>query len=209
MISSYNVQKQIYSATSDSTGELLVVLKTSISEEALQRCAAREMMSAVQELRKTSGLVLKDVVDIFMECDSKYVDFVKTFCKKSEQAIISRIKFIPTLGKAPGVVFATSSVTCLKHDAKRSFELKISFTKQTPIVDRAALLSKTKDESVVDMISSLVSMMSVSDLPSKGNSLTLGAFKQGKQVSLNDRVTVTLTRGSELFGSAGEMSGRK
>ena len=52
-------------------------------------------------------------------------------------------------------------------------------------------------------------MMSVSDLPSKGNSLTLGAFKQGKQVSLNDRVTVTLTRGSELFGSAGEMSGRE
>ena len=66
-----------------------MVLKTSISEEALQRCAAREMMSAVQELRKTSGLVLKDVVDIFMECDSKYVDFVKTFCKKSEQEFLN------------------------------------------------------------------------------------------------------------------------
>ena len=103
------------------------------------------------------------------------------------------------------------NLVCDLSETRRetSFELKISFTKQTPIVDRAALLSKTKDESVVDKISSLVSMMSVSDLPSKGNSLTLGAFKQGKQVSLNDRVTVTLTRGSELFGSAGEMSGRK
>ena len=51
-----------------------MVLKTSISEEALQRCAAREMMSAVQELRKTSGLVLKDVVDIFMYCwDSNWL----------------------------------------------------------------------------------------------------------------------------------------
>ena len=188
-----------------------MVLKTSISEDALQRCAAREMMSAVQELRKNSGLVLKDVVDIFIECDSKHIDFVKTFCKKSERAIISRIKFIPTIGKAPGVVFATSSVTCLKHDAKRSFELKISFTKQTPIVNRDALLTKMKDESVVDMISSLVSMMSVSDLPDQGKTLTLGAFKKDQQVSLKGRVTVTLTRGSELFGSAGEMMmcGRK
>ena len=54
-------------------------------------------------------------------------------------------------------------------------------------------------------------MMSVSDLPDQGKTLTLGAFKKGQQVSLKGRVTVTLTRGSELFGSAGEMMmcGRK
>ena len=163
-------------------------------------------MSAVQELRKNSGLKLNDVVDIFVECDAKYVYFVKTFCKKSEKAIVSRIKFVPTLGKAPGVVFATSSVTCLKHDKKRSFELRITFTKQTPIVDRSKLLSKTKDEEVVNMISSLVSMMSVSDLPSKGKTLTLGAFSKKAEITVQDRVLVTLTRGEELFGSASEMS---
>ena len=47
--------------------------------------------------------------------------------------------------------------------------------------------SKMKDESVVDMISSLVSM-TVSDLPDQGKTLTPGAFKKGQQVSLKDEL---------------------
>lgn len=208
----YLSPKQVYDAETDSQGELLVCVNIESDDELRGVCVAREIVSGVQELRKSSGLKIEDVVDIFVSLTGKKIDsenesFVRNAMQqKNRQMVVSRLKCVPTFSSNPsGVVFASNKVTVLKHDKKRSFQVLISFTKPSPCLDRSKILKQVnKDENAVDLLEKMVGMMSV--LPKNGETVKLGVFKKDADVKLENRVVVTLTRGENLFASATERS---
>jgi len=175
------------------------------TEELRLRCACRELTSAVMELRKSAGLKLGDLVDVFLSVkDDKSRDFMSKALVSNKDAVVSRMKHLPTVGSSPGVVFASSSCVMLRHEKNRSFKIQINFTKPTPILNRSELLKKF-DVDVVDTLASMIAVMSTTNLPPKDQTLSLGVFKNG-EISLKKRVVVTLKRGTTLFASASEAS---
>lgn len=73
---------------------LFVILDTHLTKELIEEGLARELISKVQQMRKSSGFEVMDRIDIFISCDAEVKDAVKVydeFIKK--ETLTDDIKF--------------------------------------------------------------------------------------------------------------------
>jgi hypothetical protein len=63
----FNGDAKRFEAAASDDGSLMVAVDTTVDEEMLSELRARSIVSAVQKLRKSSGLVVSDVVEVFYE----------------------------------------------------------------------------------------------------------------------------------------------
>ena len=75
---SVNVQaKEGFSA--DQQGELCVILDTELSEELISEGLARELVSKIQQLRKSKDLDMMDRISIFVAADEAVKQVIESF----------------------------------------------------------------------------------------------------------------------------------
>ena len=75
--------------TADQLGDLCVILDTNLSEELISEGLARELVSKVQQMRKTKDFEMMDRIDIFVEADAdvkKAIDAFADYIKKETLA---------------------------------------------------------------------------------------------------------------------------
>ena len=65
----FNGDAKRYEAAASDDGSLLVAVDTTVDEQMLSELRARSIVSSVQKLRKSSGLVVSDVVEVFYKIE--------------------------------------------------------------------------------------------------------------------------------------------
>eukprot|EP01041_Mallomonas_annulata_P002801 gene2801-5516_t len=88
----FNGDIKTYEACVSEDGSLLVAIDTTIDDEIYEELRARELAAAIQRLRKTSGLVVQDRVEIFYE---ETGDSIAKSLSKFATATIQRIRSLP------------------------------------------------------------------------------------------------------------------
>ena len=188
-----------FEACSSDDGGLMVAIDTLCDEEVFQELRARQLAAAVQKLRKSSGLVVADKVEIFFEeGESTELSKISEALSRHAPATVKRIRTLPlpiSLRPKASVVIATEVI----NDAElSSSSVKLVLTQAAVVsVDEdavAALLAPGAAAPTPQAVAMYLQTMDYDRLLAAG------------QVSVSvDGVKLSLVRGVHFFGSALEM----
>jgi isoleucyl-tRNA synthetase len=190
--------KQYEAAVSDD-GSLMIVIDTTCDEEILAELRARQIAACVQKLRKSSGLVITDKVEIFYE-DSQAANggLIASSLVSHFDLTMKRIKTIPLPMSLRSNYSSTVGSEIINDGEISKNTVNLVLTVQCAAVDHVAVsntLASSSSEANIDLVTMYVQTM---DYERVVSSATL-------EVVLEDNTRVTLTRDVHYFNSVLEM----
>jgi isoleucyl-tRNA synthetase len=190
----FNGDAQRFEAAVSDDGSLLVAIDTTCDEELFLEMRSRVIISSVQKLRKSSGLVMTDIVDIYYE--EAVGTGVHAAVSKHAVSIAKKLKCLPLpidLRPKSSREFAREVI---KNEDVSKGDVTIVFTVPCIATDRQALVDLCGgSEAAAAMLAMYVETMNC-DRAKEAGSL---------KVTL-DGVTYSLQRGVHYFSSATEMA---
>ncbi|KAJ1432779.1 Isoleucyl-tRNA synthetase [Ochromonadaceae sp. CCMP2298] len=199
----FNGDAKRYEASASEDGSLMVAIDTAQDEELFSELRARSVVSAVQKLRKSSGLVLGDVVEYFYQVEEKpgkkggavaAEALLEASMTQHAATIAKRLKTgrpYPLARKAAGaVVVATDTL----EDADLcAGSFRLFFTLPTACVDVEAVALLTGSADIAAQYLQTLDHAALMTQPSVSVSL--------------EGVSVTFLRGVHYFASVAEQQG--
>eukprot|EP01038_Epipyxis_sp_PR26KG_P005823 gene5823-8029_t len=97
----FNGDTKKYEACVSDDGSLMIAIDTTCDEEVLEELRSRTIVSSVQKLRKSSGMVVSDRVEVFFEVTDGNKDVTSTYTsiisalEKYSEMVVKRIKLPP------------------------------------------------------------------------------------------------------------------
>jgi isoleucyl-tRNA synthetase len=187
----FSGDSKVYEAAVSEDGSLVVAIDTTCDEEMLQELRASTLAAVVQKLRKSSGLVVSDIVEIFYE--EKGDAIANALCKHA-QSTVKRIKCLPLPVKYMPKYASIVAIESFTDSDLGKAPVKIYFTRPTISASIDAIKKYTQTESIIE---STLNYLQTMDYP---KTVTLQSIK----VSI-DKCSLSLTKGSDYFASALEM----
>jgi isoleucyl-tRNA synthetase len=187
----FSGDSKVYEAAVSEDGSLVVAIDTTCDEEMLQELRASTLAAVVQKLRKSSGLVVSDIVEIFYE--EKGDAIANALCKHA-QSTVKRIKCLPLPVKYMPKYASIVAIESFTDSDLGKAPVKIYFTRPTISASIDAIKKYTQTESIIE---STLNYLQTMDYP---KTVTLQSIK----VSI-DGCSLSLTKGSDYFASALEM----
>lgn len=141
----FNGDTKRYEACASDDGSLMVAIDTTCDDELYNELRARAVIAAVQKLRKSSGLVVSDTVEIFYEVSSEesYKQIEVALCAHSE-TVTKRLKALPLPVKYQGKSTVSIGAETLVDADICKGEFKLYLTLPTIAVDEVALTALIK-----------------------------------------------------------------
>lgn len=190
--------KQYEAAVSDD-GSLMIVIDTTCDEEILAELRARQIAASVQKLRKSSGLVITDKVEIFYEdTQDAFGGLLSASLVSHYDLTMKRIKTIPLPMSLRSKYCSNVASEIINDDEISKNTINLVLTAQCAAVDHVAvrlILAASSSDANVDLITMYVQTM---DYERVMSSATL-------EVVLEDNTKITLTRDVHYFSSVLEM----
>jgi isoleucyl-tRNA synthetase len=209
----FNGDTKRFEAASSEDGSLMIAIDTTCDEEVLQELRARTFAATVQKLRKSSGLVVSDRVEIFYEESGDGVvskegvsTLVSAAMLKHSSSTVKRIKSLPLtmeLCSKQAIVIIKEVITDLDISKK---PITIMLTQPCIAVDIGAVAL------LIDALSSanLNPPGTVSNTPNMA-AMYLQSMDYDRLLSLEsvdvtiDNIALVLKKGIHYFQSANEM----
>ena len=177
----FNGDAKKYEASVSDDGSMMVAIDTTCDEEIMMELRAKQLGAQVQKLRKTSGLVVADKVEIYYSAEGAEGALIAASLKKHSESVLSRIKVMPLPFEfKPKYVIERASAKIVDKDiSKKPFELVL--TRPSIAVNAKAIGALVKDPASVDSAVMFVQTMKYEDVLTKteikvnvdGESLTL------------------------------------
>ena len=183
---------KVYEAAVGEDGHLLVAIDTTCDDEVMEELRARTLAATVQKMRKTAGLVVQDVVEVFFEEEG---NAVLTALSKRGPATVQRIRSLP-LPMSMKPKYAPIIISEVVDDADFSKRpVKIVLCRPTLSVDNVTVASllELDPSNENDLIAMYLQTMNY-DL-AQADQMT---------VRVDDKI-ITLQKGKHYFNSAVEM----
>jgi isoleucyl-tRNA synthetase len=182
-----------YEAAVSDDGSLLVAIDTTCDEELFLEMRSRVVISSVQKLRKSSGLVMTDVVDMYFE--ESVGTGVQAAVAKHAVAIAKKLKCLPLPIEFRPSCSRECAREVIRNDDVSKGEVTIIFTVPCVATDYAALVALTGSEAVSESIAMFVQTMSHARVVAT-TSLDVNV----------DGIACTLLRDTHYFTSAYDMA---
>ena len=191
----------------DRTGKLLVAINVVPTDALRFACIAREVVSEVQSLRKSSSLTLGSAVDVVVKCeDKKRSAFFQNAMRDSREYFEARIGGQPSIFEKSDVVTSTviaqSKAGVLAHIKKEKFVVSVILTVPRPVVVEKSVLRLVKnDKKAAQRVCDLVRSMSPTAMRSRVQDGTLHVRYYDDDQSVR---VVALTMGVDAFCCEGD-----
>jgi len=173
---------KIYEATVTDDGTLLVAIDTRCDEEMLQELRASTIAATVQKLRKSAGLVVSDVVEVFFE---EKGDLFASAVGKHAEAVIKRIRTLPLPASFMPKYAPVIATEVIDDTDISKTPLTIYLTRPTLSVNTKAVASSLQSESALDLT---VNYLQTLDYPRSVGQEALQFIVEGTKVDLLSRV---------------------
>lgn len=213
----FNGDAKRFEAASSEDGSLMIAIDTTCDEEVLQELRARTFAATVQKLRKSSGLVVSDRVEIFYEESGDSVvskDGVSTLVSaamlKHSASTVKRIKSLPLtmeLCSKQAIIIIKEVITDLDISKK---PITIMLTQPCIAVDTGAVALLINNATSGNTDPTTPTGVSVSNTPAMA-AMYLQSMDYDRLLSLEsvevtvDTFSLLLKKGVHYFQSANEM----
>ena len=191
-----------YEACVSEDGSIMVAIDTTIDDEIFQELRARQLAATVQKMRKSSGLVVADTVEVFYEEEgSPFGGQISQAIFKHASATVKRIRILPL----PLQLKSKCAINIVKEVVKDN---DISKSPVTIVLSRpcvavnmeavAALVSAPINDNRVDSIAMHIQTMNYDSVMAKESvSIVLE--------SAPSNIQLILKKGEHYFGSVGDL----
>lgn len=211
----FNGDAKRYEACASEDGSLMVAVDTTCDEELFAELRARSIIATVQKLRKSAGLVVSDVVEVFYEISDKKdgeagaaaaYKLVEDSLHAQVATVGKRLKSMPfPFALKPAAAIELVSEVLEDADICKG-QFKICLTQPTASVDEAAIAA---------LIAAAVSSSGSADSGSSGPAVSTavlylqtmsyeGLLAAGSVSVQVDGVALTFFKGVHYFASAAE-----
>ena len=189
----FSGDSKTYEAAVSDDGSLLVAIDTTCDEELFLEMRSRVLISSAQKLRKSSGLVMTDVVDVFFEESTG--TGVQTAVSKHGSAIVKKLKCLPLPNSLRPKHSREFAKDVIRNDDVSKGDVNLYFTVPCVATDDEALLSLTGSESAAGMLAMYIQTADYERV------IAAPIFR----VNL-DNVNYIVERGVHYFSSATELA---
>lgn len=181
-----------FEAVVSDDGSLLVAIDTTCDEELFLEMRARVLVSSVQKLRKSSGLVMTDSVDVFFE---EAGEEVQAAVAKHGTSMMKKLRGLPLPHAFKPKASCVFAKEVIRNDDVSKGELTIRFTLPCIATDHDAMLELCSSEAVALLLGMYLQTMAY-DRAISAENLTVNI--EGKDYAL--------TRDVHYFSSASDMA---
>ena len=189
----FNGDSKTFEAAVSDDGALLVAIDTTCDEELFLEMRSRVLISSAQKLRKSSGLVMTDIVDVFF--DESVGDGVQSAVAKHASAIAKKLKCLPLPLSLRPKFSREFAKDIIRNDDVSKGDVNLYFTVPCIATDDESLLGLTGSEAVSQMLAMYIQTM---DYERAASAASL-------KINL-DNMNFTVERGIHYFTSATEMA---
>ena len=189
-----------FEACASDDGQLMVAIDCTCDEELLEELRARTITQMVQKVRKSNGMVVSDVVEIFYSVtmkdkskENQGTEIMQKAINKHKETLIKRLKTVPvpSVHLPPYARIIAQDQTAGEDILPKGAVLTVYLTQPCLYVNKNAMNALLKDEKSVNSATMYLQTMDY-ELASQMQNISFSV----------DNVKVTLNKGTHYFDKA-------
>ena len=115
----FNGDNKVYEASVSDDGSLMVAIDTTCDEEIMQELRAKQFCAQVQKMRKSSGLVVGDRVEVFYSATDADSDIIFQSLAAHSDSTVARLKSMPL----PAGQFLSSNAVLIAKETLKDADI--------------------------------------------------------------------------------------